>query len=400
MATASIQLDPTGAILYSTGQPAAVTANGTNFPVSGKGFDDTSVEQIAFEFKIPFYLSGNITVNLKWYAAATTGNVVWGAQLAAITAGDAQSMLTDGLATAATTTTAASTTSNGPKATQITITAVDSAAADDSITLRIYRDAAAGGDTMTGDAILFEVEVTYAATGGVGAGDVTGPGSATDNAIARFDATTGKVLQNSACLVADTTGSLDNSAASGQMTSTRFIGPATGLRETGGPTDLTIQSIVTQQLLKRSGPDIIGIDFFRFVLGSNGPSIGNTLTVSDSTTLSAGRDYLFEIWALLLNSSATSSTVTFNLNYDNTITRMVYEIEVWLAAGTSATARNVFNSNNQSVTATVASTGLYICKIAGSINASANGNLQFRLQRSTGGTVAEQAGSYLTAYET
>lgn len=35
------------------------------------------------------------------------------------------------------------------------------------------------------------------ATSGAGSGDVTGPGSSTDNAVARFDSTTGKVIQNS-----------------------------------------------------------------------------------------------------------------------------------------------------------------------------------------------------------
>lgn len=39
-----------------------------------------------------------------------------------------------------------------------------------------------------------------------GTGDVVGPASSTDNAIARFDSTTGKLIQNSAVLVADTTG--------------------------------------------------------------------------------------------------------------------------------------------------------------------------------------------------
>lgn len=39
-------------------------------------------------------------------------------------------------------------------------------------------------------------------------GDVVGPGAATDNAIARFDGTTGKLIQNSAVTVADTTGVL------------------------------------------------------------------------------------------------------------------------------------------------------------------------------------------------
>lgn len=41
-----------------------------------------------------------------------------------------------------------------------------------------------------------------------GAGDVAGPASATDNAIARFDGTTGKLIQNSAATIADTTGDI------------------------------------------------------------------------------------------------------------------------------------------------------------------------------------------------
>lgn len=41
-----------------------------------------------------------------------------------------------------------------------------------------------------------------------GTGDVVGPGSATDNAIVRFDLTTGKLIQNSAVTVDDTTGAL------------------------------------------------------------------------------------------------------------------------------------------------------------------------------------------------
>ncbi len=36
-----------------------------------------------------------------------------------------------------------------------------------------------------------------------GTGDVVGPASATDNALARFDATTGKLLQNSGITVDD-----------------------------------------------------------------------------------------------------------------------------------------------------------------------------------------------------
>lgn len=48
-------------------------------------------------------------------------------------------------------------------------------------------------------------------TGIGGAGDVTGPASSTDNAIARFDSTTGKIIQNSAVTIADTSGNITTS---------------------------------------------------------------------------------------------------------------------------------------------------------------------------------------------
>lgn len=45
-----------------------------------------------------------------------------------------------------------------------------------------------------------------------GGGDVTGPASSTDNAVARFDGTTGKIIQNSAVTIADTTGDITGGA--------------------------------------------------------------------------------------------------------------------------------------------------------------------------------------------
>lgn len=48
---------------------------------------------------------------------------------------------------------------------------------------------------------------------GSGSGDVVGPGSATDNAVVRFDGTTGKLVQNSAVTIADTTGDITTAGA-------------------------------------------------------------------------------------------------------------------------------------------------------------------------------------------
>ena len=49
-------------------------------------------------------------------------------------------------------------------------------------------------------------------------GDVSGPGSSTNDALVRFDSTTGKVLQNSTALLTD----------AGTLTATAFSGPLTG----------------------------------------------------------------------------------------------------------------------------------------------------------------------------
>lgn len=56
--------------------------------------------------------------------------------------------------------------------------------------------------TITTDATTDSI--TIAATGGGGTGDVVGPASATDNAVARFDSTTGKLIQNSGVTISDT----------------------------------------------------------------------------------------------------------------------------------------------------------------------------------------------------
>jgi len=57
-----------------------------------------------------------------------------------------------------------------------------------------------------------------------GSGNVVGPASATDNAIARFDGTTGQLIQNSAVTVADTTGDITG----GKYNKVAITAPATG----------------------------------------------------------------------------------------------------------------------------------------------------------------------------
>ena len=69
-----------------------------------------------------------------------------------------------------------------------------------------------------------------------GSGDVVGPGSATDHAVARFDSTTGKLIQNSVLIVADTTGNISGP----ERISLGTAGAALGSVQVSGNTSGTI----------------------------------------------------------------------------------------------------------------------------------------------------------------
>lgn len=64
------------------------------------------------------------------------------------------------------------------------------------------------GHVLTADSSTATGVKWAAPSGGGGSGDVVGPAGSTDNAVARFDGTTGKLLQNSAVTIADTSGDI------------------------------------------------------------------------------------------------------------------------------------------------------------------------------------------------
>jgi hypothetical protein len=104
-------------------------------------------------------------------------------------------------------------------------------------------------------------------------GDVTGPASSTDNAIARFDSTTGKVLQNSAATVADTTGDITAGKYNGLTVSTT----------TGTLTIANGKTLASDNTLTFTGTDSSTVS-----LGAGGTVAykSNKLSVFSSTTSS------------------------------------------------------------------------------------------------------------------
>lgn len=167
MGTVRIPFDPRSFIPASVNGAAFKVVAGTNFPVASLAFDAATNETAYITFIAESYGSGNLTLKLWWYAdTASSGDVIWGAQIAAITPDtDTQDVETKSFATANTVTDShLGTTGQRVHTCSITISNLDSIAAGDLVTLAVYRSAGAGGDTMTGDALLLMAELSYSDT--------------------------------------------------------------------------------------------------------------------------------------------------------------------------------------------------------------------------------------------
>lgn len=169
MATIKHWFAPEDAQFLAAAFPQFLKTNGTNFPVSGLAYDAATDEAAFWKFKAVNYGSGNLTLKIFWYAdTASTGNVVWEAQIAAITPDtDTQDVETKAFATLNfVQDTHLGTTGQRVHVCTLTISNLDSLAADDLVFLRLARDAngTSATDDMTGDAILLGFELSYSDT--------------------------------------------------------------------------------------------------------------------------------------------------------------------------------------------------------------------------------------------
>jgi hypothetical protein len=169
MATVTHELHPEQAQFLSTNFPQYLKTLGTNFPVSGLAYDAATDEAAFWKFRATSYGSGNLTLTILWYAdTASTNNVVWEAQIAAITPDtDTQDVETDGLATLNfVQDTHLGTTGQRIHTCAITISNLDSIAANDIVWLRLARDAnsTSATDDLSGDAIIILAILSYSDT--------------------------------------------------------------------------------------------------------------------------------------------------------------------------------------------------------------------------------------------
>ena len=126
-------------------------------------FDASGEEWVSFQFRMPDdYASASIVKIAFKMTSATSGAVKWGAQIAAVTPGDAVVINSaKAFATVNTATTTVPGTVGYVTESSITMSNDDSVAAGDFVVLRISRVAADAADTATGDAELVQAGLSY-----------------------------------------------------------------------------------------------------------------------------------------------------------------------------------------------------------------------------------------------
>lgn len=164
MGTVKQTVLPRDADYPASNSPQFASVQGTNFPVDYLAFDASTEEACYFRLPAPNYGSGNITVRVHWNSAAqTSGDVKFGASVAAITPDtDSQDVETKAFAAESTTTDShLGTTAKRIMAFTIAVSNLDSIAAGDDIWVKLARKAADAADTLTGDCRVLQVDVEY-----------------------------------------------------------------------------------------------------------------------------------------------------------------------------------------------------------------------------------------------
>lgn len=167
MGTVYLLIPPEGVVPDATNFPEYKRVAGSNFPVTSLAFDATADEICYAKFRALNYGSGNLTLDIDWYAdSASSGNVVFGAAIAAVTPEtDTQDVETKAFGSENTVTDShLGTTGQRLHRASITISNLDSIAAGDDIWLKFRRNGSSGSDTMTGDALVALLTLSYSDT--------------------------------------------------------------------------------------------------------------------------------------------------------------------------------------------------------------------------------------------
>lgn len=170
MASSYHEFGPCDAVLPASNYPQVRVNQGANFSLQFIQFSPLTDEWCYFYFRVINYTTGNLTLQIDWYAndgSILSGGVVFEAAIAAITPEtDTQDIESKAFAAASTFTDMhLGTEGRRLHCATITITGLDSIAAGDWCVLRLKRCAfTSGADNMASDCNVTKLVLSYTAT--------------------------------------------------------------------------------------------------------------------------------------------------------------------------------------------------------------------------------------------
>lgn len=190
--------------------------------------------------------------------------------------------------------------------------------------------------------------VQLLASSGGASGDVVGPASATDNAVVRFDGTTGKLVQNSAVTIADTTGNITG----GTYNKVTITAPATSAT-------LTIadgKTLTANNTLTLAGTDSTTMTFPATSQTIAGLSTAQTFTAlqtfSGSTSVAAAK-LANAKEVCTVSATAATGTIAYDLTTQSVIYYTSDAAANWTVnfRGSSGTSLDTVMATGESMTA-------------------------------------------------
>jgi hypothetical protein len=333
--TAKVSFDSTSSTRLAntsgtnTGDNAGVTSVGATAPVASSGGTTPTISMPAATSVANGYATSTQITKLNGIATGATANSSDATLLARAnhTGTQTASTISDFQATVSANT---AVTANTAKVTNATHTGEVTGATALTIADNIVDEANLKADNAPVDDYYLAAKSAAAGgltwkvlPGGGGSGDVVGPASATDNAIARFDAATGKLIQNSTVTIADTTGDFAGVGTVNTLTlpSSNFV----GLTDSQTLTNKTLTNPRIATIDDGTGNNIVDVAVAFLGVSQIRASGTNNLRIApgtgtSKTSFADGAD-LSKVLTLD-NSGATTATAT-TLTVSQTANRVV-----------------------------------------------------------------------------